>query len=798
MMGIIFGGIMNKLINEMRNFFLIVACCSLAACAMQAPIQTILPPDALPAHLAAQPQPIWHAPLSAHEVEQASFVATDRLLISTLEYAGMGNIFDPKSKELVMFETVQGKPLWSLPVSSQLYQMTNSFGMSGKTLFTGIADEEKLRTIVAVDTETGKTVWQRKDPSSSWYELKPARKLAISGLVKGADLQLSGIDLESGKDLWSAQLAGVATDGATRAIILSFNDGFLVIGKKLAYFGYTDGKPRWTVAAPGKMNVQGLSQLETGDTLLLSSKTEFQALDARDGHVRWRVTPADGEFVTPTMNAGALVMLERSKEGHKLRQLDMATGATRWISPTEAALRSPILLFQNSLYYTTKEHLIALDLASGKVRLRASLPESLHSPSGLPDHLLVSGENIIVAREVGVAAFQRERGKLIFAESVKGARPFTHEFLSYKSLLRQSGAGRPSSSLAAIAPGVTQASTQFARQSSDIYLRMSQVQLDTVRMQTRQVLESPRSTGTERMTALSNQEAAIRTDQAIQTAQAQAQLAAATAALAQSMVGLAQAYRDSWVSTSFKLNDLQANWAMNTHSQSIQQSYYVRPFYNEGWGVTLVNLNDGQRADLYVSPPNEPLQINAANLPMFVIDPVQNRLYAKGLGINLPDVPSYNKVAWPAITKGLFGLPDNFTISYPSVLAYDLTQVIFRKEPRANEPDPWVPLAELEVQLRQAILSGDEAGVQKLLASGANPNTVDQYGYNALIYAAVVDQKPIVKLLLDKGADAGLRDDHGWLAMHYSFMTVPMPSSTGLLWDAAKEQIKKTSTTEAK
>lgn len=307
-------------------------------------------------------------------------------------------------------------------------------------------------------------------------------------------------------------------------------------------------------------------------------------------------------------------------------------------------------------------------------------------------------------------------------------------------------------------------------------------------MQTRSVLDSPTSTSTERISALNMQESAIRSNYAIELAAAQTQLAAATAQLGQSFIGLGMAYRGSWVAASFKLGEVQESWARTTHVQSIQQQYYVRPFYDEGWGVTLVRLGDGRRADLYVSPPNEPLLINAANLPVFLVEPGRDRLLAKGLGVGLADVPTYDKVAWPATLTGLFGLPDKFTIPFPSLLAYDLAQLRFGGGARPAPADPWPALGEREQKLRQAILAGDEDGVKVLLAQGADPNVVDQYGLNALFYAALVDHKAIAKQLVAKGVDGTLRDDHGWQPLHYAFMSKADTRSAPVLWDASKTQ----------
>ena len=137
----------------------------------------------------------------------------------------------------------------------------------------------------------------------------------------------------------------------------------------------------------------------------------------------------------------------------------------------------------------------------------------------------------------------------------------------------------------------------------------------------------------------------------------------------------------------------------------------------------------------------------------------------------------------------MFGLPDNFRVPYPSMLAYDLGRLTFSPaRGEGTDQNPWPVLGTPEQKLREAILAGDEAAVKQLLASGANPSAVDSLGLNTLFYAAMVDRKEIVKALIEAGANATHRDDQGWLAVHYGFMTIQMPQATYLIMQANEKQ----------
>lgn len=65
-------------------------------------------------------------------------------------------------------------------------------------------------------------------------------------------------------------------------------------------------------------------------------------------------------------------------------------------------------------------------------------------------------------------------------------------------------------------------------------------------------------------------------------------------------------------------------------------------------------------------------------------------------------------------------------------------------------------------ELIWAAYNGDEAGVKKLMAGGADPNVRDGKGWTALNWASFNGYPGVVKALLSSGADAGIRDKSGW------------------------------------
>jgi hypothetical protein len=257
-----------------------------------------------------------------------------------------------------------------------------------------------------------------------------------------------------------------------------------------------------------------------------------------------------------------------------------------------------------------------------------------------------------------------------------------------------------------------------------------------------------------------------------------------------SVLTMSSSFREGAVSSNMDINKRQIEAALASQQYSVQHGYYVRPFYDRGWGVTLVRLDNGKRADLYISPDNIPLKVNSGNYPLFLIDPVNKQLIAKGTGLRPDPGHSFEKVAFDdEVYKSWPGIPNKWIIPYASILTYDLNKLSFGKTGRSLPV--LASIGKKEQSLREAVMKNDLPRVKQLIASGADVNAVDRYGFNILFYAAMMDKKDMVAYLIGQGADATQRDAHGWLAYHYTFMTRGMNLTTELFRDAHLKQTSK-------
>ena len=67
--------------------------------------------------------------------------------------------------------------------------------------------------------------------------------------------------------------------------------------------------------------------------------------------------------------------------------------------------------------------------------------------------------------------------------------------------------------------------------------------------------------------------------------------------------------------------------------------------------------------------------------------------------------------------------------------------------------------------LMQEVLNDDSNRVQELVAQGDDLNSVNNYGWTALMHAARLGNSDIVSLLLEQGAKVDVQDKDGWTAL---------------------------------
>lgn len=155
---------------------------------------------------------------------------------------------------------------------------------------TGKNVQEKGVTYLALDRRNGKRQWKKKYPEATGGEDDLALPVGKDLLLAGTDDGLRGMSLTSGKERWT-----VPTDGRVPSRHAIRKQTVYVTDAKSSTYAVDieSGKVRWkrkranSVSAPGGIRRMALSA--SGRTLIRSDLSEIDALDTRDGSLRWRL-----------------------------------------------------------------------------------------------------------------------------------------------------------------------------------------------------------------------------------------------------------------------------------------------------------------------------------------------------------------------------------------------------------------------------------------------------------------------------------------------------------------------------
>lgn len=728
-------------------------CLILAGCAPTSTRSSLLLPDQpIPPHLKNQPAPAWRAPLHAAEVKESFLLDEDTLLLSTMNVTGFMQVWGLADQEIVLMDINEGTVLWRFPCSELKSTILGAAATADRVVVTGIAEKVYGIRVTAIDRSTGKKVWGQDSPPGSDFAFGPKHgRLYVSSLTDSS-LDIKSLDMSDGTVKWDRSLArDILRESSPKYSILPVSGGLLVAGSKVLRLDPVSGKTLWEAGLEETLQPLTSAKLVDGG-LLLYGNGGFVMLSYERGSASWSRASLENRIIDYNLRAGSLFILEQDREGKNLiSRLDPATGKASWRLRLQEKVWSRLFINNGKLYFTTRKGLFSVDSDTGKGTRKAELPAFMHSDFGLADKLTAHGSNVVVARETGVAGFLEDGLKILYAQAVQGEDLFAFNYASRRYILRQ-----VAKSDGAARAGVYTAATGAFRDQ-------------IVMQQTGKPAELTSHVGYG----------------------SGFEVAAQAAHLAASMVAVGAGFREFAVSENMRINKLQILSSQKCQDLSIQHGYYIRPFHKNGWGLTLVRLSDGARADFLVSQPNEPLRVNSANMPLFLVDPERKRVLVNGIGINPDPNDTYRKVGFGKdVYKSWPGIPSTWIIPYASVFAYDLDGLRMELPgSRALPPAPPV-LSDQNNKLREAILNNNLEEAERLIKTGADVNSIDQLGFNALFYAALIDDKKMVRMLIDRGADATLRDPSGLMAYHYTFLTHAMNRTTGIIRSAHLEQTK--------
>ena len=767
-----------------RAVFTLIGICFLSLASSGSPLPGTESP-ASPAKASTQtapvmPKPLWQSKLEVEETDFIEFLSNDRILVGTIDTTEMGGGLKPS--EVKLLNSANGEPVWSSPRGSYGSPQT-ILEVYPVILLRG------SKQIAALSPENGKELWAREKPDETSH-LLPARDLIVFvSCIKEQPQSLYALNVKTGSEVWRTPLQNYPREKGVQIEVTAMGDDVLLSGPQVAAFSGPDGKLLWQTAFPGKFGPKAAA-VPLGDGLYFADGGSITRAEPQSGKKLWSEDISDGTFEALTTSEHRLFVILRGGGQNPpdwIAAIDSGTGKQLWKSNLLERAASPISIEGNLLYLTTPRNVIALDASNGSVVFRSAIPIDLQSDRQLSDNLRIESDRIVVAREIGVLALRKADGKLLFWDVVRGGMGFTYDYATNrirhvavasmprnKSKKKQQAPPNPDS-----APFDENYRVEIAEQKA-AYESMIASQAaylastgNTISSAYRQQITSTDNLFRHRLISIDQkihqEKTAANMEFAAQTALGGMQAMAVVGSFINTTVG-------ERVMASYQARVTQA---IETHANSLQEKFYLRPAYewHRGWSLHVVNLETGQRGDILLSSDDSAPDVEAPNLPTFSVNGSQ--IVSKGLGANPERAPTKRMHAT---------LAGKVTLFAPSVLAFDAASLAF--EPCSKEVTPTTQPVQpakrgLDDQLIQAALLSDLETVRHSLDAGADVNAVDAYGKTALMLAAEAafsyDKPDIIELLLARGADPLLRDPGGLRALDHLAGLATFQVDKGLL-----------------
>ncbi len=730
---------------------LILAALILADCA-SAPIKSSLlavSEDELPrSHF----RPQWYAKLNAEEADIFRFVQGGKMLVGTLDLGG-SYFWAPYDHDLALFDLETGKRLWTIDRKNYAIQYTQVLIVDPVILVKGGT------RYGAISVDDGSLLW-RYQPNGLPMEYVTAHEGIIifkRPSEEAGSIEFQALETKTGKNVWTVELEGMS-GGKKQPGLSVWDERIFLYGEKIALLDSKDGSVVWKkdnpVGAPVTFSL-------SDEYMAISGPHGLALLKTSDGSMAWKIRGGTGSKLMSLQGHAVVMASPEGKRGSwKLEAYNRKGRA--WGVKLNSSISSTISFGSARIYFTSGGFLYCVSKSSGKVVFKAGLPEFMTNTKSLPPGIRIMANKVVVAGEHGVAAYSTKTGKLLFKHWVEGADLFTHAYALNRMAIKNipNGAGYAEVHIP----------TQNYNTASYNYTSTMQSYSNYVDQNTEAVLRSPHSTYSERMAALDYNIATKQAAHAYGMAQASVQAAQAQIVAMISLVQTGIAWRSGHIGQRNRLHSLMVEKAYETLNDALQFGYYLRPWFRDGWGITVVDLASGKRADILHTAYNEPLLVGSAQLPVIAIDPLNERLLVKGLGLDRSKHVMYKK---NALSFEIPFFPYRWEIPYPSILAYDLKSIRFTSEgsgrfvkrPGMNEKDR---------MLVEAILAKDEEKMQVALDAGAEVNAQDEYGNTPAFYGALTNDKAVNKLLVKYGADTIACDIGGQTPSTWAIYAIPV------------------------
>lgn len=218
---------------------------------------------------------LWSVKLPGEVLHSTPVVYENTLLM------GLADDGWPKKSGVVRVGA-EGKQLWYFPTKNSV---KNDVAVENGVVFAQDCDGN----VYAIDAESGEEKWQTKVPLGVTFYNHTCVSVYQGKVFAGGTRQISALDMETGKILWSSEAQGWGEPSANRPV---FYKNLIIVGavwRRLYALDIGTGKEVWELP-PTISSFFYSTPLVSGDRLIVPAGNGFYVLNAANGAVRREIT----------------------------------------------------------------------------------------------------------------------------------------------------------------------------------------------------------------------------------------------------------------------------------------------------------------------------------------------------------------------------------------------------------------------------------------------------------------------------------------------------------------------------
>ncbi|MFT7513707.1 MAG: outer membrane protein assembly factor BamB [Candidatus Omnitrophota bacterium] len=226
-------------------------------------------------------------------------------------------------------------------------------------------------TLLAIDTETGKTKWKNEKETVFTRFLQSATPTVENDrlYILGAPRTLRCIDATNAKTLWETRLPGPFRDEFYMSSVAIADGMAAVFCGTLHGVDAATGELRWPLAGEGLKSTHTspvVWQHKEATYVIANADGKTHCIEPRTGNVRWSIETRASQS-TPLISGNQLITYGSSRKGG-LRCYTMSDteAVENWVNTTTADQGSSPALFGDHVYVMGERQLSCISLASGE------------------------------------------------------------------------------------------------------------------------------------------------------------------------------------------------------------------------------------------------------------------------------------------------------------------------------------------------------------------------------------------------------------------------------------------------